>query len=153
MKKLPKSNNEFNISIDIAVQNNINVAWSNDAFELWVLLHLMEIDHNVEDAKRRTFYYDKLTEYFKGKANPNIDLTKALTHASFSYKKDLKSKDNFINIVRCEILPHTNIAIERSKALFDIHSMKVNHYEKRPCTLVHNLVINLLDKGKQKIPR
>ena len=93
-----------------------------------------------------------LTEYFKNKPNPNNDLTKALAHASFSYKKDLKSKDNFINIVRSEILPNTTIAINRSTELHKIHKDKTNYYEKRPCTLIHTLVINLLDKGKQQIP-
>ncbi|MBS3921721.1 MAG: hypothetical protein KGZ37_01060, partial [Nitrosarchaeum sp.] len=95
---------------------------------------------------------DTLTEYFKNKVNPNADLTKAVAHASFGYKKDLKSKNNFINIVRNEILPFTNKAIERSIALFELHKAKINHFEKRPCTTVHNLVINLLDKGKKQIP-
>lgn len=151
-KEVAENDNEFNLSLDLAAQSNINVAWSNDAFELWVLLHLMEIDPNVEDTKKRTYYYEKLTDYFKVKPDPNEDLTKALVHSTFGYKRDLKSKDNFINIVRSEILPHTNIAIKRSKTLVEFHKTKTNHYEKKPCTLVHNLVINLLDKGKRKIP-
>jgi len=151
--EIAENDNEFNLSIDLAAQSNINVAWSNDAFELWVLLHLMEIDHTIDDSRKRTYYYEKLTEYFKNKSNPNTDLLKALAHPSFSYKKDMKSKDNFINIVRDEIIPHTNIAIERAQALVEIYKTKTNHFEKKPCTMVHNLVISLLDKGKQQIPK
>lgn len=151
--EIAENNNEFNLSIDLAAQNSINVAWSNDAFELWILLHIMEVDHNIEESKKRTYYYDNLTEYFRNKQNPNVDLIKVLSHASYSYKKDLKSKDNFINIVRSEILQHTNIAIERSKSLVESHQSTVNFYEKKPCTLVHNLVIKLLEKGGKEIPQ
>lgn len=147
-----EKDNEFNLSISLAEQSDINVAWSNDAFELWILLHLMEVNPAIEDTKRRVYYYDALTDYFKNKANPNSDLTKAIAHASFGYKKDLKSKTNFINIVRNEILPNTLIAIERSLALFEVHKTKTNHFEKKPCTSIHILVISLLDKGKQQLP-
>ena len=145
-------NNEFNLAISSAEQNDVNVAWSNDAFELWVLLHLMKIDPMSEDAKKRTYYYDCLTEYFKNHSNPNVDLMKDLSYPTFSYKKDLKSKTNFISFARNEILPNTQIAIERSIQLFEITKDKVNHYEKNPCTLVHNLVGSLLEKGGKEIP-
>jgi hypothetical protein len=153
LAEIAEKDNEFNLSISLAQQNDINVAWSNDAFELWILLHLMDIDANIDNTKKRIYYYEVLTNYFKNKENPNADLIKAIAHASFSYKKDLKSKTNFINIVRSEILPNTQKAIERSMALFEVHKTKLNHYDKKPCTTVHNLVINLLDKGKQQIPK
>ena len=150
--EIAENDNEFNLSIDLAVQNSINVAWSNDSFELWVLLHVMEIDLANEDSKKRTYYYDNLTEYFKKKQYPNAHLLKVLSHGSYSYKKDLKSKDNFINIVRSEILPYTNIAITRAKTLVQSHTPTVNFYDKKPCTLVHTLVINLLEKGEKQLP-
>lgn len=150
--EIAEKDNEFNLSINLAGQNDLNVAWSNDAFELWILLHLMDVDSNIEDSKKRAFYYDSLTDYFKNKEDPNIDLKKAIAHASFCYKKDLKSKNNFINIVRSGILPNTYTAIERSLTLLAIHTTTLNHYDKKPCTTVHNLVINLLEKGKQQIP-
>lgn len=148
-----EKNNEFNLSIKTAEDNDINVAWSNDAFELWVLLHLMEIDTEDEETTKRQYYYEKLTDYFKAHPSPNVDLQKALVHSTFSYKKDMKHRDNFINIVRQEILPNTHIAIERSKNMHDLHNSKTNFYEKKPCTMVHNLVINLLEKGKKEIPK
>lgn len=150
--EIAENDNEFNLSIDLAFQNSINVAWSNDAFELWVLLHIMEIDHTITNSKKRKYYYDNLTEYFRNIQNPNIDLIKVLAHTTYSYKKDLKSKDNFINIVRSEILPYTNTAIARSEALVELHKSTVNFYERKPCTLVHKLVIKLLEKGGKQIP-
>lgn len=147
-----EKNNEFNLSISLAEQNDINVAWSNDAFELWILLHLLDVNPLLEDAKSRTYYYGCLTEYFKNHPNPNLDLAKALSHATFSYKRDLKSKTNFVSIVRNEIVPKTQIALERSIRLFEINKSKANHYDKRPCTSVHNLVISLLEKGGKEIP-
>lgn len=150
--EIQQKHNEFNLSITLAATTGLNVAWSNDAFELWILLHLMDVDHTVKDAEKRSYYYDKLTEYFRNKETPNVDLSKALVHASFGYKKDLKSKDNFISIVRSEILPFTHLAIERSRKLVDRFKNEVNHYNKKPCTHVHNLVMSLLEKGGKSIP-
>lgn len=151
--QINEKDHEFNISISLAEQHDILVAWSNDAFELWILLHLMEISPEIEEAKSRTYYYEQLTDYFNNKEKPNEELEKAKSHKSFSYKKDLKSKNNFISIVRDEIIPHTYTAIKRSEKLFDFFISKPNHFEKKPCTNVHSLVKSLLEKGKKEIPR
>ncbi|WP_299568812.1 RloB family protein [uncultured Pedobacter sp.] len=151
-KDLEEGNSEFNLSVSAAEKNDINLAWSNDAFELWVLLHLMEVDPDIEETKGRKYYYDQLTDYLRKHPNPNADLVKALAHQTFSYKKDMKHRDNFINIVRAEILPFTMLAIERAKKLHYRVIHEVNHYDKRPCTLVYLLVSSLLDKGKKPIP-
>lgn len=150
--QLDEGNNEFNLSVATAVNNDISLAWSNDAFELWVLLHLMDLDPTVEETKTRKYYYEQLTEYLRKHPNPNEDLKKALAHPTFGYKKDMKHRDNFINIIRSEILPLTMIAIERAKKLHELVRDKANHYDKRPCTLVYLLVSNLLDRGKKNIP-
>lgn len=147
-----EKNIEFNISIKTANDNDINVAWSNDAFELWVLLHLMEVDHNNPATAERIYYYEQLTNYFKAHPNPNDDLLKCLQYRNFNYKEGLKNRTNFVNIVRSEILPLTNIAIARSKSLALAHAGKENHFDKKPCTLVHILVEALLEKGKKVIP-
>ncbi len=150
---IEEKNNEFNLSIKTAHDNQMKVAWSNDAFELWILLHLMEINHDEAESSKRFYYYDQLTNHYKNHPNPNTDLMKALTHPSFNYKKDMKHRDNFNNIVRSEILPFTNIAIERAKKLNDKHKDKVNYYEKHPCTLVYELVESLMLKGKKELPK
>lgn len=150
--QIVEKNNEFNISIQTAKENNINVAWSNDAFELWIMLHLTEVP-NEETMHSRNAYYNFLSEYFKKHSNPNEDLIRALRHASFSYKKDMKHRDNFINIVRSEILQHTLTAIERSKQLFESHTSNHHYYDKKPCTTVHVLVERLLEMGKKELPK
>jgi hypothetical protein len=149
---IQEKNIEFNLSISIANDTGINVAWSNDAFELWVLLHFEEINPNDPETTERKYYYNKLTEIFKGLPNPNIDLQKALIHDSFNYKKDLKQKNNFKEIVRPLILPKTNIAIQRAKLLIEYHIDKQNNFEKKPCTLVYKLIESIIEKGGKVIP-
>lgn len=151
--QINEKNNEFNISIRTANDNGIKVAWSNDAFELWILLHLMDIDSDNPETTERKFYYEQLTNYFKSHTNPNDELAKVLKYAFFNYKQNMKGRDNFINIIRREILPYTHTAIERSKKLLQVHNEKDNYYEKKPCTLVHQLVEVLLEKGKKEIPK
>lgn len=149
---IQEKNIEFNLSISTASDTGINVAWSNDAFELWILLHFLEVNPLNILTKERKYYYDQLTEIFKNLPNPNIDLQKALIHASFNYKKDLKQKNNFKDIVRPIILPKTNIAIQRAKALFEYHIQEQNYYNKKPCTLVYKLIERIIEKGGKEIP-
>ncbi len=149
---IQEKNIEFNLSISTAIDTGINVAWSNDAFELWILLHFTEVDPKNTNTIERKYYYNKLTEIFKNLPNPNVDLQKALVHQSFNYKKDLKQKNNFKDIVRPLILPKTNIAIQRAKDLVEYHLDKQNHFDKKPCTLVFKLIESIIEKGEKEIP-
>jgi hypothetical protein len=83
---------------------------------------------------------------------PNEDLAKALSHGSFSYKRDCKSDNNFRNIVRSSIVRNTAIAIKRSRELETyFENFDNSHHDKSPCTLVHHLVEELLEYGKKQI--
>ncbi|MDV3750494.1 RloB family protein [Elizabethkingia anophelis] len=135
----------FDLAITTAIHNGVNVAWSNDAFELWVMLHLMDID-DYEGAKDRTHYYEKLKLYFQNHSNPNDDLRKALQH-SFGYKHSLKSRSNFKNIVLAEILPYVNDAVQRAEQLVERYTTESDHSKKGPCTMAHLLVKRILEKG------
>lgn len=148
---LVKDDVDFNLSINTAQASGINVAWSNDAFELWVLLHFEEIEIN-DDNKKRDIYYKRLTDIFKKLPNPNEDLIKALNHSSFNYKQDLKHRNNFRNIVRNEIIPKTQEAINRAKAL-DKHfsASSLPYHQKAPCTMVYKLVEELIRLGNKNI--
>ena len=141
---------KFNIASTTAESHRINIAWSNDAFELWIILHLTELI-DIENFKNRDNYYSFLEDYFKKIENKSDRLQKVLAHNTFSYKKDLKKRNNFIDIVRKEIIPKTNIAIERSKKLEQTHRGKSDLTDWCPCTLVHNLVERLLEVGQKKI--
>lgn len=143
---------KFNIASSTAELHKINLAWSNDSFELWILLHLQEIVDNMDSFLHRDNYYEFLEDYFKNKENKNERLERILAHSTFSYKRDLKKRRNFIEVVRNEILPYTNIAIRRSKILVTKHSHKEDLTNWCPCTLIHNLVERLLITGNKDIP-
>ncbi|RZJ86040.1 MAG: RloB domain-containing protein [Chryseobacterium sp.] len=145
--KHTKGNTEFDEAIKTAGTNGIRVAWSIDAFELWVLLHVQDVDPEDMKYANRDHYYDLLTDFFKKLPNPNEDLKKALAHASFSYKKDLKHKNNFKYIVAPVMGENIQIAIERAKHLYQHHNSKVHHHQRVPSTLVYLLVEELLAIG------
>lgn len=149
---IKEGNVSFNEALKTANSRGIKVAWSNDSFELWVLLHFECIDVRDSRYKNRVTYYEKLTEIFKSLPNPNTDLVAALKHPSFNYKQDFKHENNFRNIVRKELVERTQEAIKRAKEIEYFHSYhsKSNH-EKSPCTFVHYLVEELIRKGGKKI--
>ncbi len=141
---------KFNIASSTAELHKINLAWSNDSFELWILLHLTEI-LEIEKFLHRDDYYNFLEDYFQKKENKSERLERILSHATFSYKRDMKKRKNFIEVVRKEIVPNTFTAIDRSKNLLKIHEEKNDLSEWCPCTLVHNLVERLIAVGGKEI--
>jgi len=72
MEKIELENIEFDESIDVAKRKGLKVAWSNDAFETWILIHFEEVNQS-----ERKDVYDRLTEIFKALPEPNEDLLKA----------------------------------------------------------------------------
>jgi hypothetical protein len=145
-------NVEFDESIAMAIRRGIKLAWSNDAFELWVLLHFENINPTEDVSRHRKTYYERLTTIFKGLPNPNDDLKKCLAYQHFDYKSNLKSETNFRAIVRPAILPQTTIAIERAKHLVDFHrAHSAPLHRQAPCTLVFQLVEELLRVGGKKL--
>jgi hypothetical protein len=149
---IDEGNIKFNTAINTAINSGIKVAWSNDSFELWILLHFKDINPKLVINKNRDNYYNELTNIFKKLENPSEDLIRALSHKSFHYKRDLKSKNNFRNIVRNEIIKKTSEAVERAKSLEHYHSIttKPNH-EKSPCTMVFLLIEELIRLGKKEL--
>ena len=146
-QKISKGNTEFNESIITAKRNGIKVAWSNDSFELWILLHFEDILITQENENRKK-YYNRLTEIFNSIENPNEDLRKVKQYPDWSYKSSLKSENNFRNIVRNEIISNVYLAIERAKKLEEhFDKTDLQNHEKSPYTLMHHLVEELIDKG------
>ncbi|MBA3898609.1 MAG: RloB domain-containing protein [Bacteroidetes bacterium] len=68
--------NSFNSAILKAKANNIKSAWSNEAFELWYLLHF----HNRVTAMKRTEYEKAIEEAVNGKLGKKKN--------KFEYKKN-----------------------------------------------------------------
>ncbi len=131
----------FNDSISNAQSKGIKMAWSNDDFELWVLLHFEEVDPTDEDYCHRKKYYSRLTEILK-----NIDPEQAIfKNPQFDYYSTMKSKKRFLTITYQHMKANQKIAIDRAEKLEAFHSnpIKPPHLQC-PCTKVHHLVKELM---------
>lgn len=146
------SNIAFDEAVCLAKERGIKVAWSNDAFELWLLLHFEDLDVNLPENKLRKTYYERLNEIFKNLPDKNERLQRVLQYDDFSYKGKLKSATNFRQIVRPKLIPNTHLALQRAKNLEAHHATpnKPKH-QKSPCTMVHYLVEKLLETGGKEV--
>lgn len=83
---------QFNGAITKAENENINVAWSNEAIELWFLLHFEYINSGIT----REQYIDKLNNHFKkyginsGKYSKNLTNIYDILEKYGSYSKAIK---------------------------------------------------------------
>ena len=70
----------FNRAFEVANENTFNIAWSNEVFELWLLLHFIDIDPTVPLPRITVYNYLKNTinnligteVIFDGHSNPDI---------------------------------------------------------------------------------
>ena len=121
---------DFNNAIDKAKESGFEVAYSNDAFELWFYLHYQYTDNE----NHRTFYYEKLSQLW----NINYD------------KEGKKWKFSFDNYERLRNDKNANQkeAIKRAKKLFEDHKELQSH-KQNPVTTVFKLV-ELLNENIKK---
>ncbi len=131
----------FNDSITNANSKGINTAWSNDDFELWVLLHFEEVNPEDPEYKNRRKYYSRLTEILRT-LYPTEPI---LQNDKFDYYNTMKSKNRFIQITYQKMKGKLDEAIERAVKLEDFHSkvIKPPHLQC-PCTKVHHLIKELV---------
>jgi hypothetical protein len=136
-----KKDTAFNDSIINANSKGIQTAWSNDDFELWVLLHFEDVDPNIVEYKNRKYYYSRLTDILKTLAPQE----KIFNNPRFDYYLTMKSKRRFLQITYQFMKGNLNIAIERATRLEEFHSrtIKPTHLHC-PCTMVHHLVNELI---------
>jgi hypothetical protein len=136
-----KKDTAFNDSIVAANSKGIMTAWSNDDFELWILLHFEDVHPENEAYAHRTKYYERLTEILK-ELLPNESL---FQNAKFNYYQTMKSKNKFIQYTYQLMKDKLERAIERAEELEKYHSIhpKPTHLHC-PCTKVHHLVKALL---------
>lgn len=123
-------NIDFDEAIILAEKEGLNIAWSNECFELWLLLHFQ----NLESAISRDDYYSKLSSHFKSKGiNNGI------------YDKNIP---NIFDITS----PFVEIAIKRSHSLLLDYEKDKNFLPSRmnPCTKVQYLVEELIGYTKPK---
>jgi hypothetical protein len=117
-------NKDFDEAIALAKKESLNVAWSNECFELWLLLHFQ----NLKSAIGRDDYYSKLTAHFK---NKNINGGK--------YDKNIY---NIFDITS----EYVDVAIKRSNDLLEDYKNAniISPTKMNPGTKVQDLVSELI---------
>ena len=131
----------FNDSIQNANSKGIRTAWSNDDFELWILLHFEEVNPENLDYVNRTKYYERLTEILK-QLLPEETL---FQNPRFNYYNSMKSKNRFIQFTYQLMKDNLEIAIGRAEKLEEYHSSVIKPVHLHcPCTKVHHLVKELI---------
>jgi len=141
----PEKNVGWSMAIIAAQKSGVKVAWSNDAFELWILLHFESI--SARQAQHRNYIYERLTDIFRNLAPASEELKKFTGHAHYNYKGAFKRKGLFEEFVLPELKSRTAIAIERAVALAAEYSEMTEFHDRNPCTMVYQLVKDLLANG------
>lgn len=116
----------FTRAFDLARANGINIAWSNQAFELWYILHYDFVDtYHHRDEYRRL-------------------LTERLGHR---YQKNDPGMFN-------RLLPMVDTAIRNAQRLQQFHGVPphgtTHPINARPCTTVDQLVARLLAEMRRR---
>lgn len=120
------SANDFNAAINRCAQNSpvIGCAWSNEAFELWYLLHF----HYYQNAMSRQQYQDLIEENLK----PHL-------RDDYSYEKN--SEEMYALLKEYGSIED---AIRNAKRLAETYDGRHDYAEHNPCTMVYKLVEELL---------
>lgn len=117
---------DFNAAILKAEQNGLKVAWSNDAFELWFVLHYQ----NLETPLTRKELYSILKKEWKLKSFSTVAKTKKYCEEHYSRIGDINSESQ-------------KLALKRAKALHSIFKKRKDYSEHCPCTTVYLLIKEL----------
>lgn len=141
--KIPMHNHlDFDTSIITALAAGLKVAWSNDVFEMWILLHFEKIPTGA--ILHRKYIYDRLTEIFKNQVPRNQELDDLTALQTFNYKDNMKRRERFIKQVIPLLHPRTDTAIANAQVLEAEFSNITPYHQRNPCTMVHFLVQEIL---------
>lgn len=119
---------DFDEAIKLGNDNNINCAWSNESFELWLLLHFTDVDSSLG----RKEYNEKLEEIILE------HMKKTDPQATFSYSKGNPDLYKLVNKYGNEAA-----ASDRAKKLISTYSSDVPFSNQKPCTRVFELINEL----------
>lgn len=111
---------DYSQAIELAHRNGLQVAYSNDSFELWFVLHSRF--HNT--AITREGYYEILS-----------------SELNCNYEEDGKTKE-FARSLYQIFLPTQKDAIQNARRLFE-DNRHLNFHDRNPCTTVFQLVEQL----------
>lgn len=116
--------NDFNQAIELAHSFGYKVAYSNDCFELWLVLHYQFVDSKLH----RSQYYEILSKLW------NCNYEKEGKKVSFSRGiYDRIEEDESASVI---------VAMKNSKKLFDNQS-ELPYSDKNPCSTIYQLVCEL----------
>jgi len=112
---------EFINAIHLAEKNGINVAWSNQAFELWIILHFTWLGHFCH----RDEYETRIKQYLKW------------------YSKNEKGDRQGKRLYN-ETSQKVAIAIANASKIFEVTSQTIPHLITHSSTTVYKLVESLI---------
>ena len=122
--------NNFNGAIEIAGNNEIKVGWSNEAFELWYLLHFQYRNTSMS----RTDYKKAIEDEINAKI---VVQSKSKNPKKFEYKKNSEEMYSVL-----EKYGNQKQAIKNAEKLILNHNC-TNYANHNPCTRIHLLVQEL----------
>ncbi len=115
---------DFNKAIDLAYASGFNCAYSNDAFELWYVLHYQFVDQE----HPRQFYFRRLSDLW-----------------NMNYEKNGKTKDfakTVYALLENDSKASQKKAIEYARSLYEKLG-GLTYHKQNPVTLVYKLVESL----------
>lgn len=120
------SANDFNAAINRCAQNNpvIGCAWSNEAFELWYLLHF----HYYQNAMSREQYQALIEQNLK-------------PHLGDDYTYEKNSEEMYALLKEYGSIED---AIRNARRLAETYGERRDYADHNPCTMVWELVDELL---------
>jgi hypothetical protein len=112
---------DFSHAIKLAEENGIRVAWSNEAFECWIILHYRDFRNRCS----RQDYEALLTQYI----------------ATYSDREKGEEQGRQLYQLTLPLLP---LAIEHAKNAYASFDQDLPAAEKQTCTLIYELVESIL---------
>lgn len=134
----------FTTAIISAEQSGICVAWSNDAFELWILLHFEQVPTG--QRLHRNYIYERLTSILKVITSQSAEMKTLTSNPFFNYKDFMKRKQNFLLCLLPLLEQRREIALVNAAALEAYYNHSMPYHEWNPYTNVHHLVNTILQK-------
>jgi len=134
----------FNNSISVAKQIGFDVAWSNDDFELWILIHFEDVPVNDPAYYHRSKYYERLTQILKALIPNSSEQFKLVNNPRFDYYSSMKRRNRFLQITYQLMKGKIGDATARAVHLEQFHASQGYPYHQHcPCTLIHHLIKEL----------
>ena len=124
------SPNNFNGAIELAKNNKIKVGWSNEAFELWYLLHFQYRNTSMSRADYKKAIEDEINAKI-------VETSKSKSPKKFEYKKNSTEMYSIL-----EKYGDQKQAVLWAKKL-DSNHLCINYAIHNPCTRIHSLVDEL----------